>query len=315
MFLGLLFAIGACFVWGFIFIIPTYLSDFSSVEIVLGRYISYGLLSVALFFRSGLGRLRRYTLKTWAVALIFALFSNLVYYLGLVAGLRFASPTLTVLIVGMAPILIALYGNWQTREIAYRDLAIPSLWIGFGLVLVNVTEVDWSFKATSFSQYICGLMGIVIALISWSWCAVYNARFLKRHTHIVISEWTTVIGVATLFWALVIGLLFALGTTDEINLMRLFTPSSATLRYFVCTAILGLLCSWLGCFLWSQATIHLPVSLMGSLLIFETLFGLLFVFLFQKKIPTWIEMGGFSAMMTGILMCVYAFRKKQLQPL
>jgi drug/metabolite transporter (DMT)-like permease len=313
MFLGLLFAIGACFIWGFIFIVPSYLSDFSSVEVVLGRYGTYGILSLILFFRSGTKQIKRYTFKTWGFAFIFALFSNLVYYLGLVAGLRFASPTLTVLIVGMAPILIALYGNWQTREIAYRDLVIPCLWIAFGLILVNITEIDWSFKATTPLQYLWGIIGILIALFSWSGCAVYNARFLKRHLHLSISDWTNVIGVATFFWSLVVGILFALFAHEEMNFTRLLTISPLTLRYLGGALILGVLCSWLGCYLWNQASLHLPVSLMGSLLMFETLFGLLFVFFFHNRIPTWIEIAGITSMIAGIFMCIQAFRKKQIQ--
>lgn len=310
MFIGLLFAVGACFVWGLIFIIPGYLSDYSATEVVLGRYLSYGILSALLFFRTGFGRIRRYTPKAWILAFVFALFSNLVYYLGIVAGLRFASPTLTVLIIGMAPILIALYGNWQTREIAYRDLAIPCLWIIFGLVLVNAIEVDWSFKATSLSQYLLGLAGILTALTAWSWFAVNNARFLKRHPHIPASEWSTVIGVATLFWALLIGGLFALCMPEEVYPPKFFNLSPQTLRYFGAVSVLGVVCSWLGCFLWSRASLFLPISLMGPLLIFETIFGLFFVYLFERQLPSWIELAGVSSMMGGILMSVYTFRKK-----
>ena len=310
MFKGLLFAIGACFVWGLIFVIPQYLGDFSGVEVVLGRYLSYGILSAFLFFRKGLVRIRRYTLKTWMTAFVFALFSNLVYYLGLVAGLRFVSPTLAVLVIGMAPIVVAIYGNWRVREIAYRDLAIPCIWIAVGLVLVNATEVDWSFKVTSLLQYMLGLIGILAALLAWCWYAVTNARFLKEHSHIPAGEWSTVIGVATLFWALLIGVIFALGMKSELNISKFLVFSSDTFRYFVGSAILGVICSWLGCFLWSQASIYLPISLMGSLLIFETLFGLLFVFLFQMQLPSWIELTGVSMMVGGILMSVYTFRKR-----
>ena len=174
MFIGLLFAVGACFVWGLIFVIPQYLSDFSAVEVVLGRYFTYGLLSIILFFRGGFACLRRYNTQTWVYAFLFGLLSNLLYYLGLVAGLRFASPTLTVMVIGMAPILIALYGNWQAREISYRELSIPCLWIGFGLILVNVVEVDWSFQATSLSHYLIGLGGILVALLAWTWYAVHT---------------------------------------------------------------------------------------------------------------------------------------------
>jgi len=309
---GLLFAIGACCVWGLIFVVPQFLADFSAVEVVLGRYFTYGILSTLLFFCTGFKNIFRYSPKIWRNAFLFALFSNLIYYLGLVTGLRFASPTLSVLIVGLAPISIALYGNWQTREIAYRDLAIPCLWIGFGLVLVNAIEVDWGFQAHSFGQYLLGLAGILTALISWSWYAVQNARFLKRNPQIPASEWSTAMGVATLFWVVLIGGLFALGMKKEVDLSKFFSLSPEILRYFLGAAILGVICSWLGCFLWSQASVRLPISLMGPLLVFEMLFGLLFVLLFERKLPSWIELAGVASMIGGILTSINTFRKKRL---
>jgi drug/metabolite transporter (DMT)-like permease len=284
------------------------------VEIVLGRYLSYGILSAMLFFKKGTKSLSRFTPKAWGLAFLFALISNIIYYLGIVAGLRFASSTLTILVVGMAPITISLYANFRTKEIAYRDLSLPCLWIGFGLVLVNITEVDWSFKAASLMQYFLGLAGIGAALVTWSLFAVHNARFLKRHPHIQAGEWTTIIGVATLCWTILIGCLFAISMPLEVNFSKFFTLSEKTLRYLGGVLLLGFLCSWVGCYLWSRASLYLPTSLMGALLIFETLFGLCFVFTFEKILPSWIELAGVASMVGGILMSIKSFRRKPTAP-
>jgi drug/metabolite transporter (DMT)-like permease len=309
MFLGLLYAIGACFVWGLVFVVPQYLSDFSAVEVVLGRYFTYGILSLFLIFFAGKGQFKRYTVRAWGMAFLFALLSNLVYYLGLVAGLRFASPTLTVMIVGMAPLLIAFYGNWHARELPFRDLALPCLWIGLGLILVNAAAIDWSFQATTIGQYIIGLVGIFVALTAWSWYAVHNARFLKRHTHIPAGEWSTVLGMATLVWTLIFGFFFSFGNEEIIHLKKILTLSPEMLRYWGGVTILGVICSWIGCFLWSRATLFLPVALMGPLLLFEILFGMIFIFAFQSTLPSWLELGGATLMIVGILMSIFAFRK------
>ncbi len=313
MFLGLLFAISACLIWGLVFVIPIYLPDFSAIEVVLGRYFVYGIFSLVLASR--ITRLRKYTGRTWMVAFLFALVSNLVYYLGLVAGLRFATPTLTVLIVGMAPIVIAFYGNWKEREIAFRSLVLPCLLIGVGLVLINVIGIDWSFQESSFGKYLLGMLGVGVALLSWSWYAVHNARFLKRHPHIPANEWSTILGVATLVWTLLFALIFCTTSSRfyEIDLAKLFTLSSASLRYWGGVGILGALCSWVGCFLWSRASLYLPVSLMGPLLMFETLFGLLFVFLCERNTLSLLENSGIVAIVAGVLMSVLAFRRQRLQ--
>lgn len=311
MLLGLFFAIGACFVWGFIFVIPQFLDDFSAIEVVLGRYLVYGLISAGLALRSGLGFFKRFPVRIWALAFAFALFSNIIYYLGLVAGLRYASPTIAVLIVGMAPILIAFYGNWHAKEIACRDLATPSCLIVLGLVLVNLTEINWGFETESIGLFILGWFGIFVSLIAWCWYAVRNARFLKQHPHISPHDWSTVIGVATLFWAVVVGGVLASVSEDMVYLPKFLIPSFNTLRFLMGALFMGLICSWLGCFLWGLASVYLPISLMGSFLIFETLFGLLFVYLFQNQMPSWLELFGIVLMLGGIIMCVDRFRKNR----
>lgn len=315
MWIGLLFAISACFVWGLIFVIPDLLSDFSSVEVVLGRYLSYGTLSVFLLFRKGFSVVRSLPLRAWVMALIFGLACNIFYYFGIVTGLRYATPPITVLITGMAPIAITLYGNWHVREISFKALIAPCLWIALGMILVNAKEVNWTFEAGDLQDYLIGLCGVFVALVAWSWYAVHNARFLKKNPQIPSNEWATVIGVGTFIWALILISLFCCGVGTKIEITKFISWSSATARYFIGVGVLGVVCSWLGCFLWNRASTYLPVSLMGPFLIFETLFGLAFVYLYEFRLPTLFEFLGISAMLSGILTTVYVFRKRTLPPI
>jgi drug/metabolite transporter (DMT)-like permease len=67
------------------------------------------------------------------------------------------------------------------------------------------------------------------------------------------------------------------------------------------SAVLGVLCSWLGSFLWNRACLHLPVSLAGQLTIFETLFGISFVYIFEQRFPPTMEFLGICFLLTAIL--------------
>lgn len=311
MLLGLIFAISACFVWGAIFVIPEFLSDYSALEVVIGRYFIYGILSLILLCRKGISQIRQIPKYAWVMAFIFALFSNIFYYIGIIAGIRYASASLTVLIIGMAPILIALYGNWHAREIPFKQLVFPCVWIGAGLILVNVAEVDWSFTEYTLRQYIFGVFGVLFALISWSWYAVHNARFLKRNPQIPSTDWATVIGVCTLFWALLISIVYGVATYKEAQLPPITHLTKESWRFFIGVAILGILCSWLGCFLWNRASMYLPVSLMGPFLIFESLFGLLFVYLSHFRLPSLMEIIGIVSMLGGIILSIFIFRRQK----
>jgi len=60
---------------------------------------------------------------------------------------------------------------------------------------------------------------------------------------------------------------------NELQVKKYVTLSPELSAFFIGSAILGLLCSWVGAWLWNRASLHLPVSLAGQLTIFETIFG------------------------------------------
>lgn len=306
---GLIYALSACVIWGLIFVIPHSLTDFSALELTLGRYFSYGVFSAVLLLRRGAWHIRRFPLKAWSVALIFALFANVLYYAGVVVGLRYVSAPITVLIMGMCPILAAFYGNWHAKEVAFRKLVFPSICIVGGLVLVNFSEIDWSFQIRSFKEYIIGLLCAIGSVSSWGWYAVQNARFLKMHSHLPRSDWSTVIGVASLFWVLLFGAIIQLSPWPSLDLSKFAHLSPEIIHFFVGILILGMVCSWLGCYLWNQASSYLPLSLMGSLIIFETLFSLIFVFLVERRLPSPQEFLGIASMLIGILIAIRAISR------
>lgn len=307
----LFYAIAACFIWGTIFVVPQFLSDFSPLEVGLGRYFFYGLFSLVLFLKNKNFSIKKYSRTSWKAAFLFAFLSNIFYYPPLVIGIRFATAPVAVLIVGMCPLLIAIYGNYKTKETSFRSLLIPFLCIFLGIFLAHASEVDFQFPASSVWQYLLGLAGALCALVSWSIFAVHNSQFLKKHPEISQSEWSTVLGLATLICTtLLLGILSFMEWGIDIHKF-LQIPWQSSLKFMGGIAFLGIVCSWIGCFLWNQASSHLPISLIGPLAIFETLFGLGFVFLEEGRRPTLIEIFGIVLMLGSIIrvLQLYHFRK------
>lgn len=308
---GILYATFACFVWGFIFVIPNMLLDFTSVEMVLGRYTAYGVFSLVLLLRKGWKIPLQFPLRAWLVAFIFSLISNILYYFGLVWGLRYASAPVAVLIVGLAPILIALYGNWHVREISYKHMILPCLWIASGVVLVNVSEFTKVSGGLEFTQYAAGILGVIVALLAWSLYVVHNARFLKKNVHLPVQEWASVIGAVTLVLSLIIAAFFLFVVHSEIEVAH-FSSWSLKLFWFILgICILGIVSSWGGCYLWNKASSYLPVSLLGPLMILETLFGLIFVYLVALRWPTLTEGIGILILISGMFFALHIFKTRK----
>lgn len=307
MFLGLLFALAACLLWGTIFVIPQFLPEFSSMEVALGRYVFFGLFSAFLLL---VRKMASYPFKTWALAFTFGLFANVVYYIGVVIGVRFATPPLTVLVVGMCPIMAAVYSNWKTREFQFRSLLLPCFIMTLGIVLVNVMEIDWSFKESSLQEYLIGMAGALAAMLTWGLYAVHNARFLKNNPTMPRTDWATMIGVSTLFWVILFGICCSIGENKTVEIQKFFHLTPEVLKYYLCTGFMGIVCAWVGCYLWNRASTLLPMALMGPFILFETLFGLFFVFLYELRFPSLIEFTGILSMFVGIFLCHSLHRKQ-----
>ena len=297
---GIAFALSACFIWGLIFVVPELMSGFSSIEVVLGRHFCYGILSVLIFAKSRFINCCNYPLHVWKKALLLALIMNIILYTFLVLSLRYATPAVTALILGLSPITISFWCNFKQKEISYTSLVLPSLAILLGLIMVNLPHLQ-SVASDSITSYAFGLFSAVVALLAWTWYIVTNARFLKDNPTVLPKEWSTVLGVATLFWVIVLASILGLIFADSALLNKYLVYSEQLQSYIIGSLILGFLCSWVAAALWNNASFYLPVTMTGQLTIFETIFGVLFVYIFEQKIPLPLECAGIITMLVAII--------------
>ncbi len=314
MLIGVVFALLACFVWGMIYVIPTFLVGYNAIEITFMRYVFYGGISSFLLLVNAKKIFKKYSLRLWMVAFLLALIGHVLYYLLTVIALRLASPPVTVLIAGLIPLVIAFYGNWEMKECHFSSLIIPSIAVLIGLVLVNFSEISGLFEIETPEEYFFGLFCAFLALLFWSWYAVKNGLVLKSRTSIDHSDWATIMGVGTLFWILIFFGVIAIGWHEKIDWHKYITPSKSLGLFLIGTFFLGTLCSWGGVFFWNRASAYLPLSVAGPMIIFETLFGLSFVYLVQQKVPSLLELIGAVSMLLGIAYILITLRKSRIEP-
>ena len=309
MLFGILFALAACFIWGLIFVIPKMMFGFSAVEVAMGRYFCLGIVSLLLVLCSRPKDYLRLPWKFWKTALLFSLVVNIGYYTSLVIALRYSSPSVIALMMGICPITISVFGNFVEKECSYRSLLLPGMMISLGLILVNIPAFELNLTQTSPLKYSMGLLCGFASMAAWTWYVVMNARFLKRHPELPSSDWSTIIGLATFLWVILFGgiLFFIFG--DDSLLMKYTTLSDELLLFLAGSLILGLMCSWLGSYLWNRVSLYLPLSFAGQLTIFETIFGLTFVFCIEQRLPAAMEITGIMVMLIGILSAFNTFNR------
>ena len=75
---------------------------------------------------------------------------------------------------------------------------------------------------------------------------------------------------------------------------------------------IAVLCSWVGALCWNVASQRLPTVILGPLIVFETLAGLLYTFLLRQQMPPLMTLSGIALLVIGVVIAVRAKPEKPL---
>jgi drug/metabolite transporter (DMT)-like permease len=298
--LGLLCGLVAGAFWGGVFLAPKLLSDFTPLQMTAGRYIAYGLASAVLLAPGWRATMAKMTGRDWRDLALLSLLGNLVYYVGLSIAVQTSGVALASLIIGLLPVTVTLMGARRGEGIALRHLAAPLALIVAGGVCINVSVFTQGHGA-GIGRQVVGVLGALLALMVWTVYAVWNARRLAATPRFTSHEWSLLTGLATglLSLALVVPA-FLLG--GEVH------APAAWGGFWAVSFAVAIGASVIGNGLWNAASRLLPLSLSGQLIVFETLFALLYGFLHEGRWPHGLETAAIVLMLAGVLWSVRAHR-------
>ena len=268
----------------------------SALEIAMGRFIVYGLISVGAF---GLARFVALPKPLVRRALAYALTGNVVYYVLLVAGIQLGDATMAVLIIGMLPVTVAFAGRFGSARGSLRSAAWPLFIFLVGIALFNAAKTDFfrDLGVLSLPAIIC----VTASLAMWTWYAVSNARFLQSTDEISGQDWSSIVGIASLGVALV-----SLPMGWVLGFVR--NPASIDPGELGAIALWSLILgggsTWLGTVLFNLASKQLNTSILGQLIVFEAAFGILYVFIFSGVAPSGWGLAGISIALVGVWLSV-----------
>jgi drug/metabolite transporter (DMT)-like permease len=297
---GVLYGVLAGALWGTVFVVPRQLQEFSPLLLSAGRYVMYGLVSLAALLpmlRRVWPRLTRADL----VALVkLALMGNLLYYLFLATAIHLVGIAPASLIVGVLPVTVTLLGRRDHGAVPLARLVWPLAMIAAGIVCINVdvfTATSGAGASASTLTKITGIGCAVGALVCWTWFAVENARYLHRNAHFSGNEWSVLWGVVTgaLGGVLWLGILaMPAGVVQE------SVAASRWTTFWQLNLALAIGASWLGNGLWNAAAKRLPLTLSGQMIVFETLFALLYGFIYDHRLPRTLEVAAIVLLVAGV---------------
>lgn len=278
------------FFWGFAFLVPQVLHDHSSLEVSAGRFFFFAVFSV-VGIRAVVKLLKSFNRREllYVFLLSFTGFSG--YTLLLFWSVPRAGGVVSSLIVGLLPVTISLYGP-RAGALGRRFFG------GLFLVAAGLVTLVFGIKDGFGSVDPLGVLGSIVCLGSWTWFAIRNSSFLKAHTRIDPRVLSGVMGVLGAAIVLPAWLIF-----NDASVVSLTQRPDFT-RFLFWSLILGGGASWLANWLWNICSRLCPPQISGPLIVSETIFGLLYTFLYQKRWPTAFEMAAIVLCVSGVFICV-----------
>lgn len=309
---GVLYALLAGLMWGLIFVGPLIVPEYPAVLQSMGRYLALGLIALPIAWL-GRARLRQLVRKDWATALTLTMMGNLIYYVCLASAIQRTGAPVSTMIIGTLPVVIPVFANllYSQRDgkLSWWRLSPALVLIGIGLLCVNISELNQGLPDFSGWRYGSGIALALVSVVCWAWYALRNARWLRENPDKHPMMWATAQALVTLPVSLlgyIAACLWLNGQTPDFAL-----PFGPRPGVFIGLMIaIAVLCSWVGALCWNVASQKLPTVILGPLIVFETLAGLLYTFILRQEFPPLLTVSGIALLMVGVVIAVRAKPQK-----
>ncbi|KQO80978.1 DMT family transporter [Rhizobium sp. Leaf262] len=299
--LGVFYGMLAGALWGGIFLAPKLIPDgFTPLQLSTARYLTYGVFALILIGPKIRRVASRFGKAEWIALGWLSVIGNIVYYVLISTAVQLSGVAFTSIIIGFLPVAVTIIGSRDHGAVSLKRLW-PSLLFGaigiFGVSWQSLSQGQGGFDLTRIVGLACALG----ALASWTAFAVGNARWLTRLHDVSADEWNLMTGVVTGALALLLAIP-AFGFNADVH-------SGSDWLQFTSVAIgLGISASILGNALWNRMSRLLPLTMVGQMILFETLFALLYGFIWEQRGPTLIESAAIVAVVVSVLLCMQAHR-------
>lgn len=295
--------IAAGALWGLVFVAPELTRDFNALSLVVARYLCYGLFAVILIGNRWQSLATQLNRREWINLAWLSLLGNTVYYLFLTQAVHMGGVAMASLVIGFLPVTVTFFSRQGQNAVPVRRL-LPSLCLSVaGTACIGLESVGKAMTSGGLIE-ITALLYAVCALFVWTGFAIGNGRALSRLERISASDWSMLIGVMTgIQGALLAPFVLMSETTAH--------SGDAWLRFAGVAAAAGLLSSVVGNALWNQMNRMLPSTMVGQMILFETLFALLYGFLWETRHPTPLEWAAIGLVVASVLSCVAAHRPRR----
>ncbi|MBR0894732.1 DMT family transporter [Bradyrhizobium tropiciagri] len=298
---GLACGLGAGALWGLVFLAPELVRTFTPLQLAIGRYASYGIISAVLIIPRWRTLIDRLTRHDWLSLTWLAFAGNTLYFVLLSTAVQAGGIAMTSLVIGFLPVAVTIIGSRDRDAIPLQRLLPSLLLCAAGAICIGWQAVAMPISGSAATQMV-GLICAIGALVSWTAYAVGNSRCLVRLDHLSAHDWNLLTGIVT--GAQAIALVPVSVLAEPIH-----HDAGAWLQLGGVSLGVAILASVIGNALWNRMSRLLPLTMVGQMILFETLFALLYGFVWEQRLPTVLEIAAFGLVVASVLSCIAAHRR------
>jgi len=301
LFTGIASGMGAGALWGLVFLAPELVREFSPLQLTIGRYLCYGLIAAALIAPRWRSLVALVPQRQWLNLLWIAFAGNTLYYILLSSAVQIGGIAMTSLVIGFLPVAVTVIGSRDHGAVPFRKLLPSLLLCAAGALCIGWQALAAPATGSTVNQMI-GLLCAIGALASWTVFAVGNARSLTRLEHVSAHDWSLLTGIVAGAQSLVLIPFALVLDTAQHGL-------SEWARFGAVSVGVAVLASIVGNALWNRMSRLLPLTLVGQMILFETVFALIYGLLWEQRLPTLLEMAALVFVMMSVVSCLAAHRR------
>lgn len=310
---GILAGLTTGALWGLTFVAPRAVFPFNEFDLAVGRYFTFGVVSALLMIHPKF-RPTNIALNDAIIAMLLGSVGYILYFLATAFAVNLSGAAIPPLVIGLMPVILAIIGNIAAPAVKMRSLVLPLGLILAGILLVNVGGLQRAERNNEQEGLILGIVLSFVALAIWVAYGWVNSAVLRRPNPPESLPWAclqglgSAIGSALLFvWMIASDNSYAV-PNFEFNLQH-----GPSMNFVIWCLIMGIVGSWVATWCWSVASERLPLAITAQLIVAETVFGLLFGFVYEKRWPFGTEYSGAILQILGIIITLYLFAKVQDQ--
>ncbi len=298
----------ACVLWGLVYLVPLALPDYDPVYISAGRFVSFGAIALPLIYIER-KELSYYTASDWWLVTKLGVIGNIVYYWSLAACIQYAGAPLAGMCMSVVPVSVAIIANIRdkkkNRSLSWGKLVPGLSLIAFGFILANSGEFEAVVKSQGGSgvNFWIGLAFGIFALALWTWYPIRNSDWLIENPKRSATTWSTAQGLVTFPFAIILYLVYWTIDPNATDLL-----GTRPVWFILVAGGSGIVCSWMGIAFWNAMSQRLPTVLAGHMIVFETVFAVLFAHAWRGAWPSATMLVGLTFLIAGVFVSLAAFR-------